>query len=64
MSNLDLRTMERLMQIDSAEECASGNAYNLGSPGSSSDLLPWMRRATLAMMAYSPLGLAAYWSIR
>ncbi|QYC09529.1 aldo/keto reductase [Brevundimonas nasdae] len=57
VSNLDLRTMERLMQIDGAEECASNQLlYNLGSRGIEYDLLPWMQSRDMPMMAYSPLG--------
>lgn len=57
VSNLDLRTMERLMQIDGAEECASNQLlYNLGSRGIEFDLLPWMQSRDMPMMAYSPLG--------
>ncbi|GAA0197538.1 diketogulonate reductase-like aldo/keto reductase [Brevundimonas nasdae] len=57
VSNLDLRTMERLMQIDGAEDCASNQLlYNLGSRGIEYDLLPWMQSRDMPMMAYSPLG--------
>lgn len=57
VSNLDLRTMERLMEIDGAEDCASNQLlYNLGSRGIEYDLLPWMQSRDMPMMAYSPLG--------
>lgn len=57
VSNLDLRTMERLMEIDGAEDCASNQLlYNLGSRGVEFDLLPWMQARDMPMMAYSPLG--------
>ena len=57
VSNLDLRTMERLMQIDGAEDCAANKLlYNLGSRGIEFDLLPWMQARDMPMMAYSPLG--------
>lgn len=57
VSNLDLRTMERLMEIDGAEDCAANQLlYNLGSRGIEYDLLPWMQSRDMAMMAYSPLG--------
>nr|WP_314432866.1 aldo/keto reductase [uncultured Brevundimonas sp.] len=57
VSNLDLRTMERLMQIDGAEDCAANQLlYNLGSRGIEFDLLPWMQARDMPMMAYSPLG--------
>ena len=57
VSNLDLRTMERLMAIDGAEDCAANQLlYNLGSRGIEYDLLPWMQSRDMPMMAYSPLG--------
>lgn len=57
VSNLDLRTMERLMEIDGAEDCAANQLlYNLGSRGIEYDLLPWMQSRDMPMMAYSPLG--------
>ncbi len=57
VSNLDLRTMERLMQIEGAEDCAANQLlYNLGSRGIEYDLLPWMQSRDMPMMAYSPLG--------
>ena len=57
VSNLDLRTMERLMEIDGAEDCAANQLlYNLGSRGVEFDLLPWMQARDMPMMAYSPLG--------
>ncbi|WP_313015424.1 aldo/keto reductase [Brevundimonas sp.] len=57
VSNLDLDAMERLMQIDGAEDCAVNQLlYNLGSRGVEYDLLPWMQARDMPMMAYSPLG--------
>jgi diketogulonate reductase-like aldo/keto reductase len=57
VSNLDLDAMERLMQIDGAENCAVNQLlYNLGSRGVEYDLLPWMQARDMPMMAYSPLG--------
>lgn len=57
VSNLDLHTMERLMEIDGAEDCASNQLlYNLGARGVEFDLLPWMQSRDMPMMAYSPLG--------
>ncbi len=57
VSNLDLDAMERLMQIDGAEDCAVNQLlYNLGSRGVEFDLLPWMQARDMPMMAYSPLG--------
>ena len=57
VSNLDLRAMEQLMQIDGGADCAANQLlYNLGSRGVEFDLLPWMQARDMPMMAYSPLG--------
>ena len=57
VSNLDLRTMERLVDVDGGNDCAANQLlYNLGSRGVEFDLLPWMQARDMPMMAYSPLG--------
>ena len=57
VSNLDLRAMERLVDIDGGADCAANQLlYNLGSRGVEFDLLPWMQSRDMPMMAYSPLG--------
>ena len=57
VSNLDLRAMERLVDIDGGADCAANQLlYNLGSRGVEFDLLPWMQARDMPMMAYSPLG--------
>ncbi|WP_312733736.1 aldo/keto reductase [Brevundimonas sp.] len=57
VSNLDLRAMEALTQIEGGEDCAANQLlYNLGSRGVEFDLLPWMQARDMPMMAYSPLG--------
>lgn len=57
VSNLDLRAMERLIDIDGGADCAANQLlYNLGSRGVEFDLLPWMQARDMPMMAYSPLG--------
>lgn len=57
VSNLDLRAMEALMQIEGGEDCAANQLlYNLSSRGVEFDLLPWMQARDMPMMAYSPLG--------
>ena len=57
VSNLDLRTMERLVDLDGGNDCAANQLlYNLGSRGVEFDLLPWMQARDMPMMAYSPLG--------
>ena len=57
VSNLDLRAMKRLMEIEGGEDCAANQLlYHLGSRGVEFDLLPWMQARDMPMMAYSPLG--------
>ncbi|MDQ1154716.1 aldo/keto reductase [Brevundimonas sp. SORGH_AS_0993] len=57
VSNLDLRAMEALMQVEGGEDCAANQLlYHLGSRGAEFDLLPWMQARDMPMMAYSPLG--------
>lgn len=57
VSNLDLKTMQRLEGIDGGERCAANQLlYHLGSRGIEFDLLPWMQARDMPMMAYSPLG--------
>ncbi|WP_295708400.1 aldo/keto reductase, partial [uncultured Brevundimonas sp.] len=54
VSNLDLRAMERLIDIDGGNDCAANQLlYNLGSRGVEFDLLPWMQARDMPMMAYS-----------
>ena len=57
VSNLDLRAMKRLMEIEGGEDCAANQLlYHLGSRGVEFDLLPWLQARDMPMMAYSPLG--------
>lgn len=57
VSNLDLKTMQRLEAIDGGDRCAANQLlYHLGSRGIEFDLLPWMQARDMPMMAYSPLG--------
>lgn len=57
VSNLDLRAMEQLMEIEGGEDCAVNQLlYNLASRGVEFDLFPWMQARDMPMMAYSPLG--------
>ncbi|WP_395944927.1 aldo/keto reductase [Brevundimonas sp.] len=57
VSNLDLRAMQRLEEIEGGQDCAANQLlYNLGSRGVEFDLLPWMQARDMPMMAYSPLG--------
>lgn len=57
VSNLDLKTMQRLEAIDGGDRCAANQLlYHLGSRGIEFDLLPWMQSRDMPVMAYSPLG--------
>jgi diketogulonate reductase-like aldo/keto reductase len=57
VSNLDIRTMNRLIEVDGGERCAMNQLlYNLGSRGIEFDLLPWQQEQLMPVMAYSPLG--------
>lgn len=57
VSNLDLRAMNRLMEVEGGEHCATNQLlYNLGSRGIEFDLLPWQQEHLQPVMAYSPLG--------
>ncbi|WGM32366.1 putative oxidoreductase [Brevundimonas sp. NIBR11] len=57
VSNLDLRAMNRLMEVEGGERCAANQLlYNLGSRGIEFDLLPWSQEQLMPVMAYSPLG--------
>ncbi|WP_348683481.1 aldo/keto reductase, partial [uncultured Brevundimonas sp.] len=57
VSNLDLRAMKRLMEIEGGEDCAANQLlYHLGSRGVEFGLLPWMQARDMPMIAYSPLG--------
>ncbi len=57
VSNLDIRTMKTLNEIEGGEHCATNQLlYNLGSRGIEYDLLPWCQEQLMPVMAYSPLG--------
>lgn len=57
VSNLDIRTMRKLREVDGGEHCATNQLlYNLGSRGIEFDLLPWQQEHLMPVMAYSPLG--------
>lgn len=57
VSNLDIRTMNRLAEVEGGEHCATNQLlYNLGSRGIEFDLLPWQQERLMPVMAYSPLG--------
>ncbi len=59
VSNLDTDDMESLIQAG-GENCQTDQVlYHLGSRGVEYDLLPWLRRHGMPLMAYSPLGHSA-----
>lgn len=56
VSNLDLSDMQELMQTGLGEHCLVDQVlYHLGSRGVEYDLLPWLQKKKIAMMAYCPL---------
>lgn len=57
VSNLDIKAMRRLYQIEGGEHCMTNQVYyNLGLRGVEFDLLPWCQARDMPVMAYSPLG--------
>ena len=59
VSNFDTSDMEELFALPSGKNCAVNQVlYHLGSRGIEFDLLPWMRRQGVALMAYCPLAQA------
>ncbi|CAN5234842.1 aldo/keto reductase [soil metagenome] len=57
VSNLDLKAMAALDEIDAGEHCQVDQVlYHLGSRGVEFDLLPWAQERVMPLMAYSPLG--------
>lgn len=56
VSNLDLADMQELMETGLGEHCITDQVlYHLGSRGVEYDLLPWLTKRQIAMMAYCPL---------
>ena len=59
VSNFDTGDMDELFALPSGKNCAVNQVlYHLGSRGIEFDLLPWMRRHGVALMAYCPLAQA------
>ena len=59
VSNFDTSDMDELFTLPSGKNCAVNQVlYHLGSRGIEFDLLPWMRRHGVALMAYCPLAQA------
>lgn len=59
VSNFDLSDMQELLRLKHGENCAVvQDLYHLGSRGVEFDLLPFLRRQSIPLMAYSPLAQA------
>lgn len=57
VSNFDVDDMEELWRVPGGDQCAANQIlYNLDSRGPEFDLLPWLDRHGVVVMAYSPLG--------
>lgn len=56
VSNLDLDDMHELWSVPHGPDCATNQVlYNLGRRGVEWDLLPWLRKQRVPIMAYSPI---------
>ncbi|QOG06448.1 aldo/keto reductase [Aureimonas sp. OT7] len=57
VSNFDTDDMQELMDTPGGRACATNQIlYNPEERGTEFDLLPWMRREGMPVMAYSPVG--------
>ena len=55
VSNFDLEDMEDAAQLDKGLNASNQVLYCLSRRGPEFDLLPWMRKRSIPLMAYSPL---------
>ncbi|MCL1886375.1 MAG: aldo/keto reductase [Betaproteobacteria bacterium] len=55
VSNFDLEDMEDAAKVDQGQNSVNQVLYNLASRGIEWDLLPWQRKRSIPVMAYSPL---------
>ena len=55
VSNFDLDDMEDAARLDKGLTCSNQVLYCLSRRGPEFDLLPWMRKRSMPLMAYSPL---------
>lgn len=55
VSNFDLDDMEDAAELDKGENGANQVLYCLSRRGPEYDLIPWMRKRAIPLMAYSPL---------
>ena len=59
VSNFDTDDMEELMTVPDGEKCAVNQVlYHLGSRGIEFDLMPWMEKNNIPVMAYCPIAQA------
>lgn len=59
VSNFDTEDMEELYRIPNGNNCAVNQVlYHMGSRGVEYDLLPWLKRHHIPLMAYCPLAQA------
>lgn len=59
VSNFDIDDMEALFAVPNGNRCTVNQVlYHLGSRGIEYDLLPWMRRHSMPVMAYCPIAQA------
>jgi diketogulonate reductase-like aldo/keto reductase len=60
VSNFDVADMEELWAVEGGDGCVANQVwYSAGQRGAEFDLLPWLHRQGVAMMAYSPIDQAA-----
>lgn len=56
VSNFDLSDMQELWQLPAGKNCAANEVlYNLGNRGIEFDLLPWLNKQQVPLIAYSPI---------
>ena len=57
VSNFDVDDMEELLALPGGAACASNQVcYSLDERGAGFDLLPWLQRQGMPLMAYCPIG--------
>lgn len=57
VSNFDTNDMKELLSCPSGDKCSVNQVlYHLGSRGIEYDLLPYLKKENIALMAYCPLG--------
>ena len=56
VSNFDVDDMQELVGVKGGEACAANQVYySLGERGAGFDLLPWLQRHAMPLMAYCPI---------